>query len=166
MDCPDKPGNDNWGPGNDKRGYFRVNMEETGVVISTQGFMAKVLVQKRGACESCPATGICKPSDECMEIEVLNPINARAGQTVKIVMKPQAYLKGTILVYGLPVIALIGGAILGKYIGEMYLKNVNSDIVAAIMGFAGLIITFLIIKIWSKKAETKEEYKPVIEEIL
>jgi sigma-E factor negative regulatory protein RseC len=141
-------------------------MEEIGIVISAQGFMAKVLVQKRGVCESCPATGTCKPSNEGMEIEALNPINARVGQTVKIVMKPQVYLKGTILVYGLPVIALIGGAILGKNIGEMYLKNVNSDIVAAIMGFAGLIITFIIIKIWGKKAETKEEYKPVIEEIL
>jgi len=143
-----------------------IMIEETGVVVKTDGVMAKILVQRKSSCESCTATSICESSERGMEIEALNPIRAKVGQTVKVSIKPQTYLKGTMLVYGFPLVALIGGAILGKNIGEKYLRGTNSDIIAAIVGFSLLILSFLLIKIWSKKTETKVEYKPVIEEIL
>lgn len=143
-------------------------IEETGVVASTEGDVAKVFVQRRGECEKCAATAICEPSLQqgMMEIEALNPLHAKVGQTVKVCIKPGVYLKGSMIVYGLPLVALIGGAILGKNIGEIYFKKINSDLVAAILGFALLIIAFIIIKLWSKKTETKAEYKPIIEEII
>lgn len=141
-------------------------IEETGVVIKAEGITARVAVQKRGTCEGCAAQGVCETTEGGMEIEVLNPINARVGQVVKISMKPSVYLKGTMLVYGVPLAALIAGAIIGKNIGETYLKETSSDMIAAITGFGALIISFLGIKIWTSSAETKTEHKPVIEEIL
>lgn len=141
-------------------------IEETGIVTGVDDVTAKILVQKRGACEGCAASGICEPSEKGMEIEALNPIQAKVGQTVKVSIKPQAYLKGTIFIYGFPLIAFIAGAILGKNIGEAYFKEISSDIVSVILGFVALIISFLIARAWGKKAETKTEYKPVIEEIL
>jgi len=141
-------------------------IEETGVVVKTDDVTAKVAVKKRGACEGCAASGVCEPSGQEMEIEALNPIRAKTGQTVKVSIKPQAYLKGTIFIYGLPLVAFIAGAILGKNIGETYFKGISSDMVSVILGFAALIAGFLIAKSWGKKAETKTEYKPVIEEIL
>src|SRR4030067_2934554 len=98
-----------------------------------------------------------------MEIEALNPVRANVGQTVKVSIRPQAYLKGTMLIYGFPLIMFIAGVVIGKNIGVVYLKDVNSDIVSVILGFTGFIISFLIARSWSKKAETKVEYKPVIE---
>lgn len=141
-------------------------IDETGVVTKIDGVMAKILVQKRGACEGCTVRGICEPSEKGMEIEALNPVQAKVGQKVKVSIKPQAYLKGTIFVYGFPLLSFIAGVIIGKNIGETYFKEISSDIVSAILGFAALIISFLIVKVWSKKAETKIEYKPIIEEIL
>jgi sigma-E factor negative regulatory protein RseC len=141
-------------------------MEETGIVISTQGIMAKVLVQKRGACEGCAAAGTCKPSEETAELEAFNPIRAEVGQTVRLALKPQLYLKASIIVYGLPIVSLIGGAILGKNIGELYFKGVDSDLIAAAFGFGALLISFIAIKLWSSKVEKKEEYRPVIEEVI
>ncbi len=141
-------------------------IDETGVVTKTEGITAKILVQKKSSCENCGVASACKSSDNGMEIEALNPVQAKVGQTVKVSIKPQTYLKGTMLVYGIPLVALIAGAILGKNIGEIYFKGVNSDSIAALLGFAALIITFLVIYAWSKKAETKTEHKPVIEEIM
>ena len=141
-------------------------IEETGIITKTDGAMAKVLVQKRGSCEGCAASGVCESSEQGMEIEALNPVQAKVGQQVKVSIKPQTYLRGAILVYGIPLVAFIAGVIIGKNIGEAYFKQINSDIVSVILGFAGFIISFLIIRLWSKKAETKIEYKPVIEEIL
>jgi sigma-E factor negative regulatory protein RseC len=101
-----------------------------------------------------------------MEIEALNQAQAKVGQTVKISIKPQVYLKGAIFVYGIPLVAFIAGIIAGKNLGEAYIQSVNSDIVSFFVGFAAFMISFLAARAWGKKAETKVEYKPVIEEIL
>ncbi len=141
--------------------------EETGVVTKTEGITAKILVQKKeSVCESCTARGSCEIEETGIEMEALNPVRAEVGQTVKIVMKPQAYLKGAMFVYGLPLVAIISGALLGGHIGKIYFKEVSSDIMAAIFGFGALRITFMFIKMWGKKAEKKGEYRPVIEKIL
>ena len=43
-------------------------MEEVGVVKETDGVTAKVVVQKKGACDDCAGKGACKSPDEGMEI--------------------------------------------------------------------------------------------------
>ncbi|MBI5741481.1 MAG: SoxR reducing system RseC family protein [Nitrospirae bacterium] len=141
-------------------------MEEIGIVTKTEGLTAKVAVQKKGGCEGCGAKGVCETTEAGMEIEALNPVNAKEGQTVKVSIKPSVYLKGTMLVYGFPLIAMFAGAISGKNIGETYMKETSSDLIAAIAGFSALIVSFLGVKLWSHKMETKPEYKPVIEEII
>src|SRR4030065_2229261 len=107
-------------------------IEETGTVFKVEGITARVKVQKRGSCEGCAATGVCDPSEGGMEIEALNQVHAKAGQTVKVSIAAQSYLKGTMLIYGLPLMALVAGAITGKVAGEAYFKGFDSDIAAAI----------------------------------
>jgi len=141
-------------------------IEEIGVVTKVEGNMAKVIVQKRGACDGCKAQGTCQTTPEGMEIEAVNMAQAKEGQEVKISIDAQTYLKGTMLVYGLPLVFFITGAIVGKNIGENFFEEKNSDLVAAIVGFAALVISLLGIKIWAKKTEEKKDQKPVIEEIV
>jgi sigma-E factor negative regulatory protein RseC len=140
-------------------------MEEVGVIMSIDGLTAKVTVPRKSACEGCTA-GACKPGEQSMEIEALNPIKAKVGQTVRVVMKPYSYLKGAIIVYGIPAIALVVGAILGKEFFSTYFTGVDPDVVSAFFGFGAFIIFFLLIKFWSIKFEKKRDLKPVIEEII
>ncbi len=141
--------------------------EEIGVVTQTEGIMAKVRVQRsESVCEHCTAQGSCEIEEKGVEMEALNPVRAKVGQTVKIVMKPQAYLKWTIVVYGLPLFAIIAGAVLGSHIGKLYFSSLSPDIVAAIFGFGALVITVLFVRMLAGRVEKKGEYKPVIEEIL
>ncbi len=146
--------------------YHKNMIEEIGIVTKTDGFTAKVAVQKKGTCEGCAAQGACETTEGGMEIEALNPVDAKEGQTVRILINPRTYLKGTMLVYGIPLAALIAGAIVGKNIGEKFFRETSSDLIAAIAGFGAFVLSFLIIKIWTHKFETKTEYKPVIEEII
>jgi len=141
-------------------------IEEIGVVVKTEGEMARVSVQKRGACEGCTAKGACESTSEGMEIEALNPVHAKEGQTVKVLLQAETYLKGSMIVYGVPLVLFIAGAIVGKNIGESYFLNTNSDLVAAIFGFGSLIASLIAVKIWSGKLESKAEYKPFIGEIV
>jgi len=141
-------------------------MEEVGVVTKTEGVTATVVVQKKGACDGCAAKGTCEPTDNGMEIEVLNTVNAQPGQTVRVSIGAYTYLKSSMLAYGMPLVFFIAGAIFGKNIGVKHLAGYNSDLIAAFTGFAALIISLLLIKLISGRAATKEEYKPFIEEII
>lgn len=140
-------------------------MEEVGTIMSIDGLTAKVTVPRKTACEGCTA-GTCKPGKQFMEIAALNPVNARVGQTVRVVMKPYSYLKGVIIVYGIPAIALVIGAILGKEFFSTYFTGTDPDVVSALFGFGAFIIFFLLIKFWSITFEKKQELKPIIEEII
>ncbi len=140
-------------------------MEEVGIILSIDGLTAKVAVQRKSACEGCTA-GTCTPGEQTMEIEALNPIKARVGQTVRVVMKPYSYLKGAIVVYGIPAIALVIGAILGKEFFSTYFIGTDPDVVTAFFGLGAFIIVFILIKFWSIKVEKKQDLKPIIEEII
>ena len=140
-------------------------MEEVGTIMSIDGLTAKVTVPRKSACEGCTA-GTCTPGEQSMEIEALNPIEARVGQTVRVVMKPYSYLKGAIIVYGIPALALVIGAILGKEFFSIYFAGIDPDVVSAFFGFGAFIVFFILIKFWSIKFERKQDLKPIIEEIL
>ena len=109
-------------------------MEEIGGSKSTTGAFAKVSVPKKSVCEGCTA-GTCKPDEQSMEIDAVNKAGAKAGQRVRVVIKSYTYLKGSILVYGIPAIALIAGAVLGKEVFSSQFKDTDPDIVSAISGF-------------------------------
>ncbi len=141
-------------------------MEEVGVVKETNGVTAKVIIQKKGACDACAGKEACKSTDEGMEIEALNTIHAKPGQTVRVSIGAYTYLKSSMLAYGMPLAFFLGGAIFGKNIGVKHFIEYNSDLIAAVTGFAALIISLFLIKLISGRAATKEEFKPYIEEII
>jgi len=140
-------------------------MEETGVVKSVEGPFAKVAVAKKSVCAQCTA-GTCHLTEEGAELEALNTAGAKAGQRVRVVLKPYTFLKGSIIVYGLPAAALVLGAVMGKEVFSRYIRGISSDAVSAIFAFGAFALSFLAVKLWSMRAEKKIEYKPVIEEIL
>ncbi|MDA8089180.1 MAG: SoxR reducing system RseC family protein [Nitrospiraceae bacterium] len=141
-------------------------MEEIGVVVKTIGRFAKVSVAKpQGVCENC-SMGTCQASKEGAEIDAINDIGAKEGQKVRVSLKAFSYMKGSLIVYGLPVVALILGAILGQQLALSSFKGHDPDSVSAIFAFGAFAISFLIIRIWSSKADKKLEYKPIIEEII
>ena len=144
-------------------------MEEIGVVTKTIGRLAMVSIDKpKSACEKC-TMGTCqlsKDSKDKQELEALNLAGAREGQRVKVVLKPMSYMKGSLIVYGLPVLALILGAIVGKQLALSSIKGHDPNSISAIFAFGAFALSFVFIKIWSSRAEKKLEYKPIIEEIL
>lgn len=140
-------------------------MEEIGVVISTQGPFAKVAVERKSVCDQCTA-GTCHITGQGAELEALNNARAKEGQKVRVVLKPYSYLKGSLIVYGLPLLALILGAVAGKELMADRFKGMDPDMVSAIFAFGAFVLSFLVVFIWSRRAEKKTELKPVIEEIL
>jgi sigma-E factor negative regulatory protein RseC len=140
-------------------------MEEIGIVKNVDGVNAKVLVERKSACDKC-TEGKCLVTDGGAIIDALNLAKAEVGQRVRVVFKPYTYLKGSILIYGIPALALIAGAVIGKeFLGDI-IKIFDPDLLSAISGFGLFIIAFIAVRLLTKRLERKSEYKPVIEEIL
>jgi sigma-E factor negative regulatory protein RseC len=140
-------------------------IEEEGIVAEIEGGIAKVAIAKKSACEQCSASGICHPGDQ-EYLEAANPLNAVKGQKVKVVVAPQVYLQASIILYGIPMAALIAGAIIAKNIAARYVGEQSSDLWAFIAGMACTVVSFVFIRMYNKKVEKTQKYKPVIVEIL
>jgi sigma-E factor negative regulatory protein RseC len=140
-------------------------IEEIGIVKSVEGMTAVVSVPKKSACEGC-TLGTCTSEEKSMEIEAWNEAGAEAGQRVRVAIKSYAYMKGAMIVYGLPAVGLVAGAVVGKELMSTVFPASDPDVLSAIFGFAACILSFVIVKIWAHKAGKKTESRPVVEEIL
>jgi sigma-E factor negative regulatory protein RseC len=140
-------------------------MEETGLVIKIEGPRAFVAVERKSLCDACPASTVCKPTEEGTIIEAMNKAGAQLGDRVIVSLKAYSYLKGSIIVYGIPALSLIAGAIMGKEILKGFVK-LDPELLSAIGGLVFFTLSFVIIKLVSKKFDRKTEYIPVIEKII
>lgn len=143
---------------------FRM-LEEIGVVKAIEGPIAVVNIPRKSACEGCTA-GTCRPEQQSMEIEAVNKAGAKPGQKVRISIQTFAYMKGSMLVYGLPALALVIGAVIGKEFMKDMFPGTDPDLLSAIFGFGAFILSFIGIKIWSMGMAKKTGSRPVVEEIL
>lgn len=140
-------------------------LEEIGIVTSTEGTTAHVNVPKKSTCEGCTA-GTCTAGEQSMEIIAFNKAGAETGQKVKVLIHSSVYLKGTTIIYGIPALALVAGAVFGKeFMPELFIGT-DPDILSAIFGFVFMGLSFVGVKIWSNLKTDKNESGPVIEEIL
>jgi sigma-E factor negative regulatory protein RseC len=140
-------------------------MEEKGVVKSIDGVNACVVVTKKTACEHCTA-GTCHLTGEGAIIEAINAAHARVGQQVRVVMKPVAYLTGALMIWGVPALALIIGAVAGTQLAKAFVTGIAPESGGAIGAFGLMALSLIVVRVWSRRAEHKAEYKPVIEDIL
>jgi positive regulator of sigma E activity len=140
-------------------------VEEVGFVKSIDGNLATVVIEKKNSCEGCTLK-ICKPDAQHMEIQALNSVHAAVGQKVKVAMKSYGYLRNSAVVYGIPALLLVLGAVAGKEIISTFFIHSDPDIVSAFSGLGAAAISFLSIKLWSLKIGSRRALQPVIEEIL
>lgn len=136
-------------------------MKQCGVVISTDGDRAKVILQRQSACGDCQG---CKlgSEDTKMEIDAINFIDAKIGDRVEINMEHQNVLAAAFIAYMVPFFALIGGIVAGNIIlgkiGAVQYKEVGSGL----FGLLLTAITFLAIRFKEKSFKSNESFVPVI----
>jgi sigma-E factor negative regulatory protein RseC len=141
-------------------------MHEMGIVKSINGATAIVKVSKKtSCCESCEKD-ICDISEDGIETEAINEAGAKAGQKVKLVMKSYTFVKGAIVIYIIPVSALIAGAILGNLYLPGHFSETDPDLLAVLGGFLLFFASLVLVKLIVSRMEKKTEYKSVIESIM
>ena len=115
-------------------------MKQTGIVFELNDDKAKIIVTRLAACgSSCESCSAHCGENKQEYINVKNDIGLKIGDRVEITTDSKAVLKYIALVYGLPLIFLISGVVIGMLLKlkEMY---------SLLVGFVFMIVSFIFIK--------------------
>lgn len=113
-------------------------MQVIGKVLSTSGNKAFVSLVRTSACGgNCKACGGgCETVAHT--IEVMNSIDAKAGEMVEVVMDDSLGLKASVILYAIPFLGFVIGILLG-YVLKL------SELKSFFLGVLGITISYLCI---------------------
>lgn len=138
---------------------------EEGVVQQVAATKAFILINRSSACAGCHSKSACRPSEtKEMIVEAINDINARVGDRVQVSVPTSSLLKATFLVYFVPVLALIAGAITGSNVAPSL--QVDSTLASIVCGFLAMAVVFSAVKWFDRGANSKAQYWPKVTRIL
>jgi sigma-E factor negative regulatory protein RseC len=141
-------------------------IESQARVVQVEGEVAYVAAEREAGCSSCSASGGCgvtalgkmfgvKPK----LFQALNPIGALTGEQVVIGLEEGALLKGSIAVYLVPLLLLVGGAGVASYLGT---DAGTRDGYAVLGAGVGLLLGMVWLKLFSGAVGVSRRFQPVI----
>jgi len=142
-------------------------LEETATVMETAEGKARVLAERKSACGHCSANTSCGTSvlskyigKRSMGMWVTDPLGVEQGEQVLIRLQEGGLLLGSLAVYLLPLVFLIGFAMLGDSLAD----NMAWDREGSAMLFAllGLLLSFTWLRRFNRRIADSDRYRPVI----
>lgn len=123
-------------------------IEESGRVVRTAGESAWVQTTRRSSCGNCSARSGCGTGAlaglfgaRLHEVEALNPIGAQPGEDVIVGISASLLVRGSVMLYLVPLLALGAGALLAEGLAPQ-LDLADSELPAILGGCAGLAAGF------------------------
>ena len=115
--------------------------DHLGIVIKNESdSFAQVVTDRQGACGGCQSTPHgCRSclANAKMESRVANPLGARPGDLVRVHLSSANLFTGAAIIYLMPVLGLLFGALTGVWISAAYqLDEVSASIAGALAGLA------------------------------
>lgn len=145
-------------------------LEEEGTVIGIEEGYAIIQTERGSSCDGCKAKSSCHSMGDTegsiMEMRAINDMGAKVGDRVKVAIDSVIFLKSSFLIYVLPLIVMISGGVIGESYAKNNMPGADPDLVAGAVGISCLVISFLLIRLWSKSLEKKREYHPQIIRII
>lgn len=143
-------------------------IEETGRVVALAEDFAWVETERKTTCGSCSANKGCGTAvlanamgRRRTQVKVLNSLSARVGDEVVIGLEEHALVQGSLAVYAVPVIFLLGFALLGELIGAR-LDMTTTEMLNIVFGLGGLTLGFVWVRGYAARISKDPRYQPVI----
>jgi sigma-E factor negative regulatory protein RseC len=138
-------------------------LTRTGVVKAVQGRMALVMTRMEPECEGCKAKDACFSlggGGANTQVKARNTAGAEVGDIVTISIKGSSLVKVSFLVYMLPIIALIGGIVIGYWLSRLI--PVDENILVALFGLLAFSGVFVWLKKKGDRLSDRREFIPEI----
>jgi len=141
--------------------------QEQGVVagIREDGW-AHVVTERKDACGDCGASHCCVSFGSSSEtvVKALNRAGAKVGDLVSVTLSSGTVIKGAAIVYVIPVVGLISGALIGASLNQRL--PISETGAVATFGIAGLFLGFIITALLSRWMSAHNRLTPVITRII
>lgn len=128
-----------------------------GVVKKVDKKYALVEMQRQEMCGDCHACDAISTKKSCM-LKCEKEIECQVGDLVELNLAQPTFLKATYVMYGLPLVGLILGVMVGYGI-SLCLNGVNEDIWVLLGGLVGVVLPLLGIK-WADDQGRFKKYLP------
>jgi sigma-E factor negative regulatory protein RseC len=136
---------------------------ETGRVAKIEAGKTFVEIEKGTDCVKCHVGCVCDFGKKVVLVEAEDPVGVQKNQMVQLSVSEDSSLRAAVVVYGIPLLAIIIGVLVGEYLGEKF----GSATLFEILGvFGGLGLSLLVIKQYDKKFKQNRNRQPVIMKII
>ncbi len=145
-------------------------MTEVGTIVDI-GNNNRVVVEinRSSACDGCHARGACSMTfqSRLTRVEAIDIIGVKVGQRVALEISDKTFLAACAIVYGIPLLLLVAGAVLGHLVYSLFGSGTSGsgEGATAIGAFAGLGLGFLITRMINKRIERREGKRKRSEEV-
>jgi len=146
-------------------------IEELGKVVALRNEWVWVETERKTACGQCSAQKGCGTSvlanifgKRANSIAVMKTLPVKVGDEVIIGIEENTLVKGSLLIYALPLLLLIVFGLLGEVIGGQVLLEKN-DAVTAIFSVLGLAVGFLWLRYISFRLRKDPRFQPKLLQI-
>ncbi len=139
---------------------------EEGIVIAVDENEALVKATKSGACESCSARSSCHVlgGSEEMEVSAINAAGAVVDDRVIMAFEDASLLKAAFLLYIVPILVMILGAVLGQVSAPPL--GLSPAIVTPAAAALFLVAAVVFVRSKGNSLAGKDKYRPRIVRIL
>ncbi|MBC8519994.1 MAG: SoxR reducing system RseC family protein [Gammaproteobacteria bacterium] len=144
-------------------------VKEMATVVAVDGDKAWVETTRQSSCGSCESSSGCGTAtfskvlgNRPFRVQVENPLHAKIGEQVIIAISENSLMKGAVLLYMIPLLALFLFALIGQWVMANWFGSVQ-EWVTVVAGAAGAYAVVLWMK--SKGWFEQQEMVPVITEV-
>ena len=142
-------------------------IEERARVIAVENNQLLLEAQTRAACNACAAKQGCGTSvlskwvgRKFTRFQAPNTVNARVGDEVVVGLAEEAMLKGSVFVYLLPLLAMIGFALLADSL--ISTDTASRDLLVLVSAVAGFALMLVISRLFLSTGSNKSRLTPVV----
>ncbi len=142
-------------------------IEEEAQVVEIKGSQVILQARTQSACGNCSASKGCGTSvlakvigRKFTRFQAENNVGAKIGDTVVVGISEDALLRGSLVMYIIPILGMLFFSLLANYLLASSIDSL--DLIIAASGIMGLIFGSLIAKSYFQRQSSAQHFTPVV----
>jgi len=138
---------------------------ERGIVEKVEPGWAWVKTRRTSACSSCGSRHHClTQGGDQMVVKAQNTARAKKGDQVELYLRTKTKLKGTAIVYLIPVLGIFLGAFSADPLSEAL--GLNQSLGMAVFTLTGLVMAVFLMRYLANRMDSKHTLTPLVKRVV
>ena len=146
-------------------------IEERAQVVAVEGDNAWLQTQRQSSCGSCEVKSGCGTSvlagvvgQKISRLKVANTLHAKVGDEVMLGMTEHALVTGSLLIYGVPLLMLLLGALAGELVADQL--GMDAELMPMMGAVVGFALAIVVVRVVLRTGATGLQMTPVMLHLL